>query len=75
MWIQKIEVNSGTISGVTTENAQKVKELECENPELKCANEILKKAAASLAVAEPTEWPPTVEFYNPSATYHPLSMS
>lgn len=52
MWTQKIEVDSGTISGVTTDQAQKVKELERENRELKRANEILKKAAAFFAVAE-----------------------
>ena len=59
-WINKIEVDSGTKSGVTTDHAQRMKELERENRELerenrelerenrelKRANEILKKAAA-----------------------------
>jgi transposase len=36
-----------------------MKELERENRELKRANEILKKAAAFLAVTELTRWPPT----------------
>ena len=51
-WINKIEVDSGTKPGVTTNQAQKVKELEREIRELKRANEILKKAAAFFAQAE-----------------------
>jgi len=45
-WINKIEVDTGTKSGVTSDYAQRMKELERENRELKRANEILKKAAA-----------------------------
>jgi transposase-like protein len=52
MWIQKIEVDSGTIPGVTTDHAQQMKELKREVRELKRANEILRKAAAFFAVAE-----------------------
>ncbi len=52
MWIQKIEVDSGAKPGITSDHAQKIKELERENRELKRANEILKKAAAFFAVAE-----------------------
>ena len=48
-WINKIEVDSGTKPGVTTNQTQKVKELEREIRELKRANEILKKAAAFFA--------------------------
>ena len=51
-WINKIEVDSGTRSGVTTDHVQRMKELEREVRELKRANEILKKAAAFFAVAE-----------------------
>ena len=51
-WINKIEVDSGTKSGVTSDHSQRMKELERENRELKRANEILKKAAAFFAVAE-----------------------
>jgi len=51
-WIHKIEVDAGTKSGVTTDQAQRMKELERENRELKRANEILKKAAAFFAQAE-----------------------
>ena len=51
-WINKIEVDSGTKPGVTSDHAQRMKELEREVRELKRANEILKKAAAFFAVAE-----------------------
>jgi len=51
-WINKIEVDSGTKPGVTTDHAQRTKELEREVRELKRANEILKKAAAFFAQAE-----------------------
>lgn len=52
MWIQKIEVDSGSRAGVTTDHAQQMKELKREVRELKRANEILRKAAAFFAVAE-----------------------
>ena len=51
-WIHKLEVDNGTRPGVTTDQAQRLKELERENRELKKANEILKKAAAFFAQAE-----------------------
>jgi len=47
-----MEVDSGRKPGVTTDHAQRMKELERENRELKRANEILKKAAAFFAQAE-----------------------
>lgn len=51
-WINKIEVDSGTKPGVTTDQAKRTKELEREVRELKRANEILRKAAAFFAQAE-----------------------
>lgn len=51
-WINKMEVDSGTRTGVTSDQAQKMKELERENRELKRSNEILRKAAAFFAQAE-----------------------
>ena len=51
-WIAKIEVDAGRKPGVTTDQAQRMKELERENRELKRANDILKKAAAFFAQAE-----------------------
>lgn len=51
-WINKIEVDSGSRPGVTTDQAARTKELERENRELNRANEILRKAAAYFAQAE-----------------------
>jgi len=51
-WINKIEVDSGARSGVTTDQAKAFKDLQRENKELKRANEILRKAAAFFAQAE-----------------------
>ena len=48
----RLEVDSGTKPGVTTDQSKRMKELERENRELKRANEILKKAAAFFAHAE-----------------------
>jgi len=51
-WLNKIEVDSGKKPGVTTEQSERIKELERENRELQRANEILRKAAAFFAQAE-----------------------
>ena len=51
-WINKIEVDSGSIPGVTTDQAKRTKELKRENRELKRANDILRKVAAYFAQAE-----------------------
>jgi len=45
-WITRIEVDSGTKPGVTTDHARRMKELEREVRELERTNEMLKKAAA-----------------------------
>ena len=50
--VNKMEVDSGTKPGVTSDAAAQIKKLERENRELKQANEILKKAAAFFAQAE-----------------------
>ena len=47
-WIKKMEVDSGQRPGVTTDQAQPMKELERESCELNRANEILKQAATFL---------------------------
>ena len=52
-WVKRVEVNTGVRDGVTTAEAQRVKELERENKELRRANEILKLASAFFAQAEP----------------------
>ena len=51
-WVKRVEVNTGVRDGVTTAEAQRVKELERENKELRRANEILKLASAFFAQAE-----------------------
>ena len=51
-WVQRHEVDTGVRSGVTTAEAQRVKELEREVKELRRANEILKLASAFFAQAE-----------------------
>jgi transposase-like protein len=51
-WVQRHEVDTGARAGVTTSDAQRMKELERENKELRRANEILKLASAFFAQAE-----------------------
>ncbi len=51
-WVKRVEVDTGRREGVTTGEAQRVKELERENKELRRANEILKLASAFFAQAE-----------------------
>jgi transposase len=51
-WVKRQEVDTGVRDGVTTAEAQHVKELEREVKELRRANEILKLASAFFAQAE-----------------------
>ena len=51
-WVQRHEVDTGARTGVSTAEAQRVKELEREVKELRRANEILKLASAFFAQAE-----------------------
>jgi len=51
-WVRHTERDTGQRAGLTTDEKQRVKELERENRELKRANEILRKAAAFFAQAE-----------------------
>ena len=51
-WVKRVEVDTGVREGVTSSEAQRVKDLERENRELKRANEILRKASAFFAQAE-----------------------
>jgi len=51
-WVQRHEIDTGVREGVTTADAQRMKELERENKELRRANEILKLASAFYAQAE-----------------------
>ena len=51
-WVRQAERDTGRRAGLTTDEKQRLKELERENRELKRANEILKKASAFFAQAE-----------------------
>ena len=51
-WMVRREVETGRSSGITTDEQACVKARERENKELRCANEILRKAAAFFAQAE-----------------------
>lgn len=51
-WVRQAERDSGRRPGLTTEERQRLKELERENRELRRANEILRKASAYFAQAE-----------------------
>ncbi len=45
-WVRRAEIDEGLRPGVTTEESERVRELQRENRELRRANEILKSAAA-----------------------------
>ncbi len=51
-WVRQAERDSGRRAGLTSDERQRMKELERENRELKRANEILRKASAFFAQAE-----------------------
>lgn len=51
-WVKRAEIDAGQRAGVTTAEAQRIKELEREVKELRRANEILKTASAFFAQAE-----------------------
>ncbi len=51
-WVRQAEPDSRLRPGLTTDERQRLKELERENRELKRANEILKLASAFFAKAE-----------------------
>ena len=48
-WVRQVEVDGGKRPGVTRAEAERIKELERENRELRRANEILKAASAFFA--------------------------
>ena len=51
-WVKREEVDAGTRPGMTSSEAQRIKDLEREVKELRRANEILKLASAFFAQAE-----------------------
>ena len=48
-WVRQHEIDGGQRSGLTSENKERIKQLERENFELRRANEILKSASAFFA--------------------------
>jgi len=51
-WVRQAERDAGQRPGLTTDERERLKDLERENRDLKRANEILRKAAAFFAQAE-----------------------
>jgi transposase-like protein len=51
-WVKQAEIDAGARPGVSTAEAQRIKELEREVKELRRANEILKLTSAFFAQAE-----------------------
>lgn len=51
-WVKKADVDSGHRAGMTSSDAQRIKELEREVKELRRAKDILKTASAFFAQAE-----------------------
>lgn len=51
-WVNQAEIDEGHRPGVTTNEAQRIAQLERENKELRRANEILRTASAFFAAAE-----------------------
>jgi len=51
-WVRQAERDSGRRAGLTTDERQRIKDLEREVRELKRTNEILRKASAYFAQAE-----------------------
>ncbi len=51
-WVKKAEIDAGARPGTTSEDAQRIRQLEAENRELRRANAILRSASAFFA-AEP----------------------
>jgi len=51
-WVKKAEIDAGARPGTTTSDAERIRQLEAENRELRRANAILRSASAFFA-AEP----------------------
>ena len=51
-WLRQAERDQGLRAGMSTDDRERLKQLERENRELRRANEILRKASANFAQAE-----------------------
>jgi len=49
IWVRRVEIDAGERAGLTTDERERLKQLERENRELRRANEILKSASAFFA--------------------------
>jgi len=49
VWVKQADIDAGVKPGVTTAEAERVRQLEQENRELRRANEILRRASAFFA--------------------------
>ena len=58
-WVKQWERDHGTRAGLTTDERERLRQLERENRELRQANEILRKASAYFAQAELDRKPKT----------------
>ena len=56
-WVRQAETDQGVRGGASSSDRERLKQLERENRELKRANEILRKASAYFAQAEPDRRP------------------
>jgi len=56
-WVVQAEIDRGRRAGTTSEEAQRITELERENRELRRTNEILKSASAFFAFLPPSSLP------------------
>src|SRR4051812_10803488 len=54
IWVRRAEINGGMRPGVTSDQHDRIRELERENRELRRANEILKAASAFFAYMSPS---------------------
>jgi len=48
-WLKQAEIDAGEVAGTTTTDAERIRQLEQENRELRRANEILRRASAFFA--------------------------
>ncbi|UOV99773.1 IS3 family transposase [Agrococcus sp. SCSIO52902] len=62
MWVKQADVDDGVTAGVSSAEAQRVRELEQENRELRRANEVLKRAAFFLRGGARPPLPEVVAF-------------
>jgi len=50
--VRRTEIDTGRRGGMTSDEWARMKELKRENPELRCANEILRNASSCFAEGE-----------------------